>query len=366
MSIKLLKELGRVAQGYNLKIWAVGGFARDFVLHKKTKDIDICVEGNTAPLVNYCQNEKYAKVQNFASFGTTRIIFKNGFKLDIVCCRKEVYPYPAALPVVKKATLKEDLFRRDFKCNALALSLLPNEFFKIYDLYGALEDIKNKEVSVLHKKSFQDDPTRIYRAFRFAVRLNFKFSKETETLLKSALSKKYFSLLSPVRKTNEIIKILEENAPSKVFKLIGKYKAKVLFCDNFKIPKNIDRFTLLEERIALLILSQKNAEQFLSTLQMPKNKLFLTNKLLKFYKNKSAPKQALTKQEIKLIKAITPKLSKIAYTKCFLDGKTLQILGAKGKQINDILTEIAKKQAAGKIRTKKSAKNFALRILKGN
>ena len=364
MNIKLLKELGQVAQKNNLKIWAVGGFARDFVLHKKTKDIDICLEQNTQPLINYCQKIKGAKVQNFNNFGTARVTFPNGFKLDFVCCRKEKYPHPAALPVVTKATIKEDLFRRDFTCNALALSLLPSEFFKFYDLYDALNDIKNKKISVLHSKSFEDDPTRIYRAFRFAARLNFNFSKKTEKLIKIALSKNYISLLSPVRKTNEITKFLVEKQPSKIFTLIKKYKAQNLFCEDFIYPKNLDKFSKLEERLALLILSQKEPQKFFSTLQMPKDNLSLTNNLLKFYKNKIAPLKPLPTQEIKLIKTLTPKINKLAYRPCFIDGKTLQNLGAKGQQISAVLTQIAKKQAQGKVKTKTAATKIALKLLK--
>ena len=82
MIIKLLKELGKAAQEHDLKIWVVGGFARDFVLHKKTKDIDICVENDTAPLIKYCQKTKGASVQKFNNFGTARVTFKDGFKLD--------------------------------------------------------------------------------------------------------------------------------------------------------------------------------------------------------------------------------------------------------------------------------------------
>ena len=366
MSIKLLKELGQVAQKHGLKIWAVGGFARDFVLHKTTKDIDICAENNTAPLINYCQKTRGAKVQKFNNFGTARVIFKDGFKLDFVCCRKETYPRPAALPVVSKATIKEDLFRRDFTCNALALSLLPAEFFKIYDSYNSLKDIKSKKVSVLHSKSFEDDPTRLYRALRFAARLNFTLSKETEKLFKAALVKNYISLLSPVRKTNEIIKFLEEEKPSKVFNLIKKYKAQNLICKDFKAPKNIDKFKTLEERLALLILTQKAPESFLKILQMPKNNLALTHNLLKFYKAAQAPYRPLTKKEIKLIKALTPKINKFAYTPCFIDGKTLQKMGVKGVKISEILNKIAKAQAAGKIKTKTAAKILAFKIIKGN
>ncbi len=364
MSIKLLKELGQVAAKHNLKIWAVGGFARDFVLHKKTKDIDICVENNTAPLINYCQKTKGANVQKFNNFGTARVTFKNGFKLDFVCCRKEIYPKPAALPVVSKATIKEDLFRRDFTCNALALSLLPTEFFKIYDLYGALKDIKTKKVSVLHARSFEDDPTRLYRALRFAARLNFKFSKETENLFKTALQKNYISLLSPVRKANEIIKFLEEEKPSKIFALIKKYKAWKLICPNFKTPKNIDKFKNLDARLALLILTQKAPKEFLNTLQMPKNNLVLAHNLIKFYVNKQAPLKPLSKQEIALIKVITPKINKFAYTVCLIDGKTLQNMSAKGKQISEILSKISALQFAGKIKTKAAAKSLAVKFIK--
>lgn len=366
MSIKLLKELGQVAQKHNLKIWVVGGFARDFVLHKKTKDIDICVEKDTAPLIEYCQNNKGAKVQYFNNFGTARVIFKDGFKLDFVRCRREIYPKPAALPVVSKATIKEDLFRRDFTCNALALSLLPTEFFKIYDLYGALKDIKNKQVAVLHAKSFEDDPTRLYRALRFAARLNFKLSKETENLFKIALQKKYISLLSAARKSNEIIKFLEEKQPSKIFNLIKKYKAQSLIFNNFIAPKNIDKFKKLDERLALLILSQKAPQAFLNTLQINKEKLLLTNSLLKFFLKKEAPQKALSKQEIKLIKTLNPKIKKCAYTKCFIDGKELQKMGVKGKQISEILLKISKAQAAGKVSNRQKAKALAFKILKKN
>ena len=305
-------------------------------------------------------------MQKFNNFGTARVTFKDGFKLDFVCCRKEIYPRPAALPIVSKATIKEDLFRRDFTCNALALSLLPKEFFKVYDLYGALKDIKNKKVSVLHSKSFEDDPTRLYRALRFAARLNFKLSKETEKLFKDALAKNYISLLSPVRKTNEIIKFLEENKPSKIFNLIKKYKVQNLICPKFKAPKNIDKFKTLEERLALLILTQKAPELFLKTLQMPKNNLALTHNLLKFYKAEQAPYKALTKQEIGIIKTLTPKINKLAYTPCFIDGKTLQNIGIKGAKISEILTKIAKAQFVGKIKTKRAAVTSALKMMKGN
>lgn len=366
MSIKLLKELGQVAQKHNLKIWVVGGFARDFVLHKKTKDIDICVEKDTAPLIEYCQNNKGAKVQYFNNFGTARVIFKDGFKLDFVLCRKEIYPKPAALPVVSKATIKEDLFRRDFTCNALALSLLPTEFFKIYDLYGALKDIKNKQVAVLHAKSFEDDPTRLYRALRFAARLKFTLSKETENLFKTAVKKDYISLLSAARKSNEIIKFLEEKQPSKIFNLIKKYKAQSLICKDFIAHKNIDKFKKLDERLALLILSQKAPQAFLNTLQINKEKLLLTNSLLKFFLKKEAPQKALSKQEIKLIKTLNPKIKKCAYTKCFIDGKELQKMGVKGKQISEILLKISKAQAAGKVSNRQKAKALAFKILKKN
>ena len=366
MSKKLLKEFGQIAQENGLKIWAVGGFARDFVLHKKTKDIDICVEKDTAPLIEYCQNNKGAKVQYFSNFGTARVIFKDGFKLDFVRCRKEIYPKPAALPVVSKATIKEDLFRRDFTCNALALSLLPTEFFKIYDLYGSSKDIKNKKVSVLHSKSFEDDPTRLYRALRFAARLKFTLSKETENLFKTAVKKEYISLLSAARKSNEIIKFLEEKQPSKIFNLIKKYKAQSLICKDFIAHKNIDKFKKLDERLALLILSQKAPQAFLNTFQINKEKLLLTNSLLKFFLKKEAPQKALSKQEIKLIKTLNPKIKKCAYTKCFIDGKELQKMGAKGKQISEILLKISKAQAAGKVSNRQKAKALAFKILKKN
>ena len=180
------------------------------------------------------------------------------------------------------------------------------------------------------------------------------------------MAKKYFQLLSPVRKTNEIIKFLQEEKPSKIFTLIKKYKAQNLICANFIVPKNIDRFRTLEEKLALLILTQKAPEAFLNTLQMPKNKLALTYSLIKFYKEKKSPCKALTKQEINLIKTLIPKTNKLACTPCFVDAETLQNMGAKGSKISEILSKIAALQFAGKIKTKKAAKTLALKIIKGN
>ena len=97
---------------------------------------------------------------------------------------------------------------------------------------------------------------------------------------------------------------------------------------------------------------------------MPKNNLLLTHNLLKFYKAKQAPYKTLTKQEIRLIKTLTPKINKLAYTPCFIDGKTLQNMGIKGAKISEILTKISKAQFAGKIKTKNAALKWAAQLLK--
>lgn len=355
----ILQELGKVAQNNNLKLWAVGGIARDYLLNKNTQDIDICVEGNFEPLLNFCRKNYNAKIQKFLNFGTARANLCNGIKLDFVRCRQEIYKKPASLPIVSPATIKEDLFRRDFTCNAMALSLLPNNFLQLLDLYNGKIALKNKKIEILHDKSFLDDPTRIFRAFRFASRFDFSFETNTEKLLKLALKNKYVSLLSPARKTNELLKILEEKQSYKVFRLMKDYKLENFFFYNIKIPKNIDKLKTIQEKLALLVLAQKNnANKFLDMLDTSKENLKITNELLNFYKNKKAPLKDFDKQLINIIKLNTPKLPKNAYKKCFITPSDLLDYGYKNIEISKVLDKIRTLQFNGTIKSKKQAEKF--------
>lgn len=142
-------------------------------------------------------------------FGTATIL-SPGLQVDFAFSRKEKYAYPGALPEVEPGNIQDDLYRRDFTINSLAIELSPDNFGKLLDLTGGENDLKKGLVRVLHQGSFLDDPTRILRAARFAGRYNFRIEKKTLVWLKEAIRKNVFSTISRERFREEMIPILKE------------------------------------------------------------------------------------------------------------------------------------------------------------
>ena len=354
--ICVLKQIGKEAAKHNLKVWAVGGFARDRILGKHTYDIDICTEGDSAPLLKFCQKNYGAKITKFADFGTARAELSNGLKLDFVRCRKEVYSCPAALPKVSPSNLKDDLLRRDFTCNALALSILPDEFFKEYDLFESRPAIEKGYIKILHAKSFYDDPTRLFRAVRFAARFSWDIESETLKLFAAAVKQNMPALLSRKRISNELIKILKEPAPYRALKLAQKYGLTEFIFKNFKFNRKIDLLKDYKERLALLTLLQgSRAREFLSALQFDRQDCALALELLKFYQSKAAPFKALDKQMPKILKLFKPSLKPWQLKPLLLKAADIEPLGFKGPQIGLALKTLSKAQYKGRVKNKKSA-----------
>ncbi len=196
----LLLDIGKVSKELGLKSYLVGGMIRDLLLGFDNLDIDIVVENNAKQLaealVKKIPNCEIAAKHD--KFHTAKVIFNiNGKKIpiDLASTREEIYEYPAALPTVSVSDLKRDLYRRDFTINALAASLLPEDFGEIVDLFDGLIDLKEKKIRVLHELSFIDDPTRMIRAVRFACKLGFKIEENTRKLLKEAVESKQFDNL---------------------------------------------------------------------------------------------------------------------------------------------------------------------------
>ncbi|MBI1859238.1 MAG: CCA tRNA nucleotidyltransferase [Candidatus Melainabacteria bacterium] len=202
---QLLIDIGDVAKKENLKAYLVGGMARDLLLGFDNLDIDITVENNSLTLadalVKAFPNCKLSAKHD--RFHTAKLIFNVNGKLipvDLASTREETYKHPAALPDVKVSELKKDLIRRDFTINALAVSLLPDNFGEVVDLFGGLNDLKNKKIKILHDKSFIDDPTRMIRAVRFAEKLDFEIEAKTQNLLNEAIESEQFdNLIEKIR-----------------------------------------------------------------------------------------------------------------------------------------------------------------------
>jgi tRNA nucleotidyltransferase (CCA-adding enzyme) len=157
-------------------------------------------------------------MRSHKEFATAKIIYSDGFKVDIASARLEYYKAPAALPIVEHSSLKLDLHRRDFTINTLAISLNKNTFGELIDFFGAQRDIKEKTIRVLHSLSFVEDPTRVFRAIRFEIRFGFKIGKHTLDLIKNAVRLNFLAKIRGKRIWTELALILQEGTPEAIIK----------------------------------------------------------------------------------------------------------------------------------------------------
>ena len=172
--LRLFRQIGKIAQENNCRVYIVGGMIRDLYLGRENFDFDIVVEGDGIALAKKLADKFKAKLVDHEKFATAVLFVPNGIKIDIATARKETYEHPGALPNVVPGNIEDDLSRRDFSINAMAASLNPEDFGELIDFFDGLSDLKKKEIKVLHDLSFIDDPTRILRAIRFEQRLKFK------------------------------------------------------------------------------------------------------------------------------------------------------------------------------------------------
>ena len=225
---KILKLIGALAGKRKEQVFAVGGFARDILLGVKNFDVDIVLEGEGLSFAKELADRLGGSLVVHKRFGTATVVTdwypkasrgpvskREKFKIDIATARKEYYEYPAALPKVKFSSIKQDLYRRDFTINAMAVSLNRGRFGRLIDFFSGQQDLKAKKVRVLHDLSFVEDPTRIFRAVRFEQRYNFSIEPHTENLIKTAVNLDMFGRTQKQRLRDEIILILSEPQPAK-------------------------------------------------------------------------------------------------------------------------------------------------------
>jgi len=209
----LLSEFGRVGDGLGYAVYAVGGFVRDLLLRVENFDVDIVVEGDGIRFAEEFEKKFPCRIRTHRKFGTAIILFPDGLKVDVATARWEVYDSPAALPTVESASIKMDLYRRDFTVNTLAIQLNPKAFGELIDFFGGVKDIKDKTIRVLHNLSFVEDPTRVFRAIRFEQRFGFQIGKHTQNLMRNAVTVGFLERLSGGRVLSELILILQEEVP---------------------------------------------------------------------------------------------------------------------------------------------------------
>ena len=207
---QLLQQLGELAEELDFKIYLVGGFVRDLLLRKPSFDIDIVVEGDGISFARQVAGHLGARLKEHVKFATAVLVCADGQKIDVASARLEYYSAPAALPEVEHASIRHDLYRRDFSINTLAMILNRSKFGQLLDFFGGQRDLKEHSIRVLHNLSFIEDPTRAFRGVRFEQRLNFTLGAQTERLLRSAVAMGVVARVSGRRILNELCHILGE------------------------------------------------------------------------------------------------------------------------------------------------------------
>lgn len=224
------------ARSRRLVPYAVGGAVRDVLLGLPPKETDVVVEGDAIALARDAAATLGARVRIHSPFGTATIL-GDDFALDLVTARRETYPKPGSLPVVEPASLRDDLLRRDFGVNALAMALDGPAAGEIVDPAGGRDDLAARRIRVLHERSFIDDPTRMLRAVRYAARLDFAIEPRTRALIER--DRLAIATVTGARLRREIERMLDEPAPAVALSLAGELGLVDAIAPGYALPSRL-------------------------------------------------------------------------------------------------------------------------------
>jgi tRNA nucleotidyltransferase (CCA-adding enzyme) len=208
----LLDSVLDAAESRDLAVYGVGGPVRDLLLHKVIRDVDLVLESGDAVALATLAAPPDARVTRHDRFGTVRLQFGSA-AIDLSIARRETYAHVGALPRVEPGSLEEDLARRDFTVNALALPLSSQARRRhsgIVDPANGIVDLSNGYLRILHTRSFHDDPTRVLRAARLGQRLGLSLTRGSRTALRDALRDGVFGRVSGDRLRRELVKVFED------------------------------------------------------------------------------------------------------------------------------------------------------------
>ncbi|MEJ1241757.1 HD domain-containing protein [Chryseolinea sp. T2] len=220
VDLPIFRKIGQVADQLNLETYIVGGYTRDLILKRPSKDADfVCVGSGITLAQGVARALDNAHVTVFKSFGTAQVKFGD-FDLEFVGARKESYRSDSRKPIVEDGTLDDDQKRRDFTINAMAICLNASRFGELIDPFNGQEDIKRKIIRTPLDPAitFSDDPLRMMRAIRFASQLNYDIEADTFQAIVSQASR--LKIVSQERITDELNKIILSPVPSYGFKLM--------------------------------------------------------------------------------------------------------------------------------------------------
>ena len=286
---EILKKISLISDDLNVSFYLVGGTVRDLYLKRSPEDLDILVADWNTDFLKVAQVLN-GEIVKKSQFNTVKIQSSFG-EIDFTTFRKEKYDFPAALPIVSKGTIEDDLSRRDFTINAMAIPLSNKIDGELIDPFNGLQDLSNGFLRVLHSKSFIDDPTRILRGIRYKCRFEFEWEPNTKRLLND--SKEYIKHLSGDRIRNELVRIFSETLVSNMLSELNvleiwescdpnisfqdySFSDLSKFLDSGDYSKE-DRNLILVALLASLLISQSQRETFKSILNMDKAWIKMTD-----------------------------------------------------------------------------------------
>jgi len=395
--LALAKIAGKEASELGQELYIVGGVVRDLFLGRANFDFDLVVEGDAIKLAQRFAKDSQARLTVHSRFGTAKLNYP-GFSLDLATARSETYSQPGALPTVKPGSLKDDLIRRDFSINAMALHLNPKHFGELIDLYHGKDDLEHRLIRFLHPKSFIDDATRILRAIRYEQRLGFKLEVETEKLLRRDVA--MLDTISGDRIRHELELILKEDEPERALRrseelgvlsqILASLKGNGWLSEMFTKARQVDiRVSLSTLYLCLLVynLTEKENEEFISRLNFPKTLAKALNDTLKIkarlrklaypelkpsaiydslhgYSVPAIQANALASESPIASQHLQLYLAKLRYVKSLLNGDDLKRMGIPpGPKIGEILGALHKAKLNGDVKTRRDEERL---VHKGN
>ncbi|HPU41209.1 MAG TPA: CBS domain-containing protein [Acetivibrio clariflavus] len=289
--LNVLKSAGKMADDEGYSAYVVGGFVRDLILGVENFDIDIVIEGDAVAFAQKFASQINAKITVHEKFHTAYVYIDEDLQIDFVTARKEFYEFPGALPVIEIGTIKDDLFRRDFTINCIAMKLNGDEFGKVVDFYGGRRDLYDGVIRILYNLSFIEDPTRIIRAVRFEQRYGFLMDEKTEEFALKAVKSDVLDKLSIERINTEFFYILKEK---NTVKMLQRLKELGL------LQKVYPEMDLSDQLINLMENSDTQWEDFYIGLINKKNIDKILIYLLVLYSNMSVDKAHASVERMRL------------------------------------------------------------------
>lgn len=355
---RLLRPLAVDSLRRGVPLFAVGGCVRDWLLGRPVKDLDFTSEKDPRPVAQACLDRWGGRLEAFDRFGTLRLRGAGGFRLDFVRARAETYPAPAALPRVRPGALEEDLARRDFSINAMALPLRPGGWGELVDPLGGRADLERGRLRVLHERSFVDDPTRLWRAARFLCRFGFRLHPETDRLRGEAVVAGAALRLSRERLREELLRILEERDPGCALRRLRAWGLNALLHPRLAWPARWPEGPGAWERLGAMAMSMRgdSGARWLESLRLERPVSRALLEALRLGRGRASARTAPAELTIRVLGSCLGRLPRAALLPLRVDGRDLRDLGLEpGPRFRLLLESAARAQWRGEFSTRAQA-----------